>query len=68
MRIAATDVSKINLEKVYQKCFLLVKNAHSAAEDDGGRLLSADCSEDFFNKSGMLTSAFKNTHFFLDLF
>ena len=23
------------------------KNAHSASEDDGGRLLSADCSEDF---------------------
>ena len=44
------------------------KNAHSALEDDDGRLLSADCSEDFFNKSGMLTSALKNAHFFLDLF
>ena len=44
------------------------KNAHSASEDDGGRLLSADYSEGFFNKSGMLTSAIKNTHFFLDLF
>ena len=44
------------------------ENARSASEDDGGRLLSADCSKDFFNKSGMLTSILKNAHFSLDLF
>ena len=41
---------------------------HDAKTQCGGRLLSADYSEGFFNKSGMLTSAIKNTHFFLDLF
>ena len=56
-------------ERILVRKSPLAKNAHSASEDDGGRaLLSADCSEDFFNKSGMLTSALKNTHFFLDLF
>ena len=44
-------------ERVLVRKSPLAKNVHSASEDDGGRLLSADCSEDFFNKSGMLTSA-----------